>query len=94
MIDQDVSRTSVEKESAMGAGEASRVKFASQADPRLLEDMKAIAKAEGRQLQALVEEAFRDYVDKKRSDHMRPPVKTALERTLREREWLYKQLAK
>ena len=78
----------------MGAGDISKVKFASQADPRLLDDMKAIAKAEGKQLQALVEEAFRDYVDKKRSGQMRSPVKAALERTLREREWLYKQLAK
>ena len=78
----------------MGDGDISRIKFASQADPRLLEDLKAIAKAEGRQLQALVEEAFRDYVDKKRSGQMRPPAAAALERTLREREWLYRQLAK
>ena len=78
----------------MATDEIRRVKFASQVDPRLLEDLKAIAKDEGRQLQALVEEAFRDYVGKKRSGQMRSPVKTALERTLRERERLYKQLAK
>ncbi|MBK8766663.1 MAG: hypothetical protein IPM01_19445 [Burkholderiaceae bacterium] len=43
----------------MATDEIRRVKFASQVDPRLLEDLKAIAKAEGRQLQALVEEALR-----------------------------------
>ena len=78
----------------MGANESSKVKFASQADPTLLEDLKAIAKAEGRQLQALMEEAFKDLVERKRGSQMRPTVRAALERTLRERDWLYKQLAK
>ena len=78
----------------MDASEITRVKFASQTDPRLLEELKAIAKAEGRQLQALMEEAFRDYVEKRRGGQMRPAVKAALDRTLRERDWLYKQLAK
>lgn len=78
----------------MDASEVSRVKFASQTDPKLLDELKAIAKAEGRQLQALMEEAFRDLVEKKRGGQMRPAVKTALERTMRERKWLYAQLAK
>lgn len=78
----------------MDASEITRVKFASQTDPQLLEELKAIAKAEGRQLQALMEEAFRDYVEKRRGGQMRPAVKAALDRTLRERDWLYKQLAK
>ena len=78
----------------MDANEITRVKFASQTDPQLLEELKAIAKAEGRQLQALMEEAFRDYVEKRRGGQIRPAVKAALDRTLRERDWLYKQLAK
>lgn len=78
----------------MDASEITRVKFASQTDPQLLEELKAIAKSEGRQLQALMEEAFRDYVEKRRGGQMRPAVKAALDRTLRERDWLYKQLAK
>lgn len=78
----------------MGVDETSKVKFASQAAPQLLDELKAIAKAEGRQLQALVEEAFKDLVEKKRGSQMRPNVRAALERTLRERDWLYKQLAK
>lgn len=78
----------------MGANDIAKIKFASQADPEILDEMKAIAKAEGRQLQALMEEAFRDFVEKRRGSQMRPAVRAALERTLRERDWLYKQLAK
>jgi predicted transcriptional regulator len=78
----------------MDASEVTRVKFASQTDPKLLDELKAIAKAEGRQLQALMEEAFQDYIEKKRGGQMRPAVKAALERTMRERKWLYAQLAK
>ena len=78
----------------MGVDESSKVKFASQAAPQLLDDLKAIAKAEGRQLQALIEEAFKDLVEKRRDGQMRPNVRAALARTLRERDWLYKQLAK
>jgi hypothetical protein len=78
----------------MGVNEVAKVKFASQTDPDLLDELKAIAKAEGRQLQSLMEEAFKDLVEKKRGSQMRPNVREALERTLRERDWLYKQLAK
>ena len=78
----------------MGANDITKVKFASQTDPELLEELKAIAKAEGRQLQTLMEEAFRDLVEKRRGSQMRPTVRAALERTLRERDWLYKRLAK
>ncbi len=78
----------------MDASDTARVKFASQTDSKLLEELKAIAKSEGRQLQALIEEAFQDYVEKKRGGQMRPAVKAALERTLRERKRLYAQLAK
>ena len=78
----------------MDASEVNRVKFASQTDPKLLNELKAIAKAEGRQLQALIEEAFQDYIEKRHSGQMRPAVKSAMERTMRERKWLYAQLAK
>ena len=46
----------------MNAGDAARVKCASQADPPMLDELKA--RAEGRLLQALVGEAFQDYVEK------------------------------
>ncbi len=78
----------------MDASEVNRVKFASQTDPKLLNELKAIAKAEGRQLQAPIEEAIQDYIEKRHGGQMRPAVKSALERTMRERKWLYAQLAK
>ena len=78
----------------MDASEVNRVKFASQTDPKLLNELKAIAKAEGRQLQAPIEEAFQDYIEKRHGGQMRPAVKSALERTMRERKGLYAQLAK
>ena len=57
--------------------------------------MQAIAKVEGRHLHALMEEAFKGLVEKKkRRGQMRPAVCAALERTLSERDWLYRQLAK
>ncbi len=78
----------------MDASETTRFKFASQTDPKLLDELKALAKTEGRQLKALIEDAFQDYVEKKRGGQMRPAVKAALDRTMRERKWLYAQLAK
>ena len=77
----------------MDASKVNHVKFASQTDPKLLNELKAIAKAEGRQLQALIAEAFQDYIEKKHGGQMRPTVKSALERTMRERKGLYAQLA-
>lgn len=70
-----------------------RQKFATQADPLLLEQLKAIAQTEGRQLQAVVEEAFRDYVDKKTGNKPRPDVLKHFSDSLKEYDDLYKRLA-
>lgn len=40
------------------------------------------------------EEAFQDYIEKRHGGQMRPAVKSALERTMRERKWLNAQLAR
>ena len=45
---------------------AVRQKFSSQADPRLLGELRAIAQEEGRQFQAVLEQAVREYVERKR----------------------------
>ena len=42
-----------------------KVKFATQADPAVLQTLKSIAASEGRQIQALVDEALRDYIERK-----------------------------
>lgn len=71
-----------------------REKFSSQADAGLLKEMRTIARVEGRQLQALLDEAMRDYVDKKRSGKVRPHVRKAFEASVRDFDALYQELAK
>lgn len=69
-------------------------KFASQADPRVLEEVHAIAAREGKQLQAVIDEALRDLIDKRRRGKPRPEVLTALGESLAEYDALYRELAK
>jgi len=45
---------------------AARQKFASQAPADLLEEVRQIAREDGRQLQAVIEDALRAYVDERR----------------------------
>ena len=72
----------------------SRVKFASQADPEVLAELRAIADREGRQLQAILDEALRDYLEKKRSGRARPKVLEALHDSMAEHDAVYRELAK
>ena len=53
---------------------AVRQKFSSQADPRLLDELHAIAQEEGRQFQAVLEQAVREFVERKRSATPRAQV--------------------
>ncbi len=71
-----------------------REKFASQADPDLLAEMRDLAKREGRQFQALVEEAFRDYVARKKGERPRETVMAHFRDSVRRNAELYKRLAK
>jgi serine kinase of HPr protein (carbohydrate metabolism regulator) len=70
-----------------------RQKFASQADPALLAEMRAIAEEEGRQLQAVLEEAMRDLIAKRRGVQPRAEVLAHLEATVEENRELYRRLA-
>jgi Antitoxin-like ribbon-helix-helix len=54
-----------------------REKFATQVDTDLLSALRTLAREEGRQLQALVEEALSDLVDKHRRARPRPHVMAA-----------------
>jgi hypothetical protein len=72
---------------------SSRVKFASQADPNVLADVRALAKEEGRQFQAVVEEALKEWVERKRSDQPRPEVVAHLKATIERNRELYRRLA-
>ena len=43
-----------------------REKFATQVDSTLLESLRSLAKAEGRQIQSVVEDALREHLDAKK----------------------------
>ncbi len=51
-----------------------RQKFSSQAEEILLQAMREIAKAEGRHFQAVLEEAMREYIERKRGERPRDEV--------------------
>lgn len=51
-----------------------RRKFSSQADPHLLGELRAIAQEEGRQFQAVLEQAVREFVERKHSATPRAQV--------------------
>lgn len=69
-------------------------KFATQANARVLADVRAIAAKEGKQLQAIVDEALRDLVEKRKRGAPRSAVLTAFGESLSEYDALYEQLAK
>ena len=51
-----------------------REKFSSQVDPELLAGMRKIASDEGRQLQAVLEDAFAAYIEGRAQRKVRPEV--------------------
>ena len=71
-----------------------RRKFASQADPKILDDLKLIADAEGRQFQSVVQEAFTEYVARKKGGQARPDVMAHLKASIARNGELYRKLAK
>ncbi len=71
-----------------------REKFATQVDAEVLEAVRDLARKEGRQIQALVEEALTDLVEKRRNAHPRPHVMAAYKGSLDKFGPLYEKLAK
>ena len=68
-------------------------KYSSQAEPEVLDALQAIADREGRQLQAVIGDAMREYLARKHQ----PPRRNVLEafqKSLKERDELYRKLAK
>lgn len=74
------------------AGRA-REKFATQVNPDVLASIREIAKAEGRQLQALVDEALTDLVEKRKRSAPRRHIVTAYQSSHARFAILYKKLA-
>ena len=71
-----------------------KVKFATQADPALLDQLRTLANHEGRQIQALLDEALREYLQRKQENSPRKTVMEAFNASLEEYDSLYQELAK
>jgi len=69
-------------------------KFSSQADPKVLKELQEIASREGRQFQAVLGDAMREYLSHKRQHAPRRNVLEAFQESLKERDDLYRSLAK
>lgn len=70
-----------------------REKFATQVDSGTLSEVRSIAKSEGRQLQALVEEALVDLIEKRKQGRPRANVMAAYQASHGQFAPLYKKLA-
>ncbi len=70
-----------------------REKFSSQAPPELLEEMRAIARQEGRQLQAVLEDAMRTYIEGRSHGQVRPEVMAHFQASLEKHRLLGELLA-
>ena len=68
--------------------------FSSQAEEKLLKEVKDIAKLEGKKLYALINEALTDLVEKRKQGAPRKDVLSQFEASLTEYSSLYEKLAK
>ena len=70
-----------------------RQKFATQVNSKTLSAVRKLAAKEGRQIQALVDEAFADLIEKRRNTKTRPHVMSAQLASLEKYGVLYTKLA-
>jgi len=73
---------------------AAREKFSSQAAPEVLAALRHIAESQGRQFQAVLDDALRDYIDRQQKERPRRHVIAAFASSLEEFDSLYRDLAK
>ena len=73
---------------------AAREKFSSQASPDVLTALRQIAELQGRQFQAVLDEALRDYIDRQQKTRPRRHVMASFSSSLDEFDHLYRELAK
>jgi predicted transcriptional regulator len=71
-----------------------RESFVSQAEPEVLEKLRQIAKAQGREFEAVMDDALREYVERRQEDAGRKNVMDAFASSLEEFDSLYRELAK
>jgi hypothetical protein len=70
-----------------------REKFATQVNSEILRSVRNIAQNEGRQLQALIDEALADLIEKKKQSRPRAHIMAAYQASHEKFAPLYKQLA-
>ncbi len=70
-----------------------REKFATQVDSDILASVRQLAQSEGRQLQALVDEALADLIEKRRQGKPRAQVMAAYQASHEKFAPLYRKLA-
>ena len=70
-----------------------REKFSSQADPALLEALRGVARQEGRQFQAVLEDAMRGYLEERANGRVRPEVMAHFRASVERNRKLYELLA-
>jgi len=71
-----------------------REKFSSQAAPEVLAALRQIAETQGRQFQAVLDDALRDYIDRQQTERPRRHVMASFASSLNEFDSLYRELAK
>jgi predicted transcriptional regulator len=71
-----------------------REKFSSQASPEVLASLRQIAESQGRQFQAVLDEAMREYIDRQQRERPRRHAMAAFASSLDEFDALYRELAK
>jgi len=69
-------------------------KFSSQAAPEVLTALRQIAHTQGRQFQAVLDEALRDYIDRQGKQRPRRQVLEAFADSVQQFDELYRELAK
>ena len=70
-----------------------REKFATQVNSEILTSVRNLAQSEGRQLQALVDEALADLIEKRKQNRPRANVMAAYQTSIEKFGPLYKKLA-
>lgn len=75
-------------------GRVVREKFSLQAAPEVLAALRQIAAEQGRQFQAVPDEALRDYIDRQQKERPRRHVMACMSSSLDDFDSLYRELAK
>lgn len=71
-----------------------KIKFATQLAPDVLESLRRMSADEGRHMQAILDEALREYIENRQAGKPRKHVLSALQASMAEHDALYEALAR